>query len=145
VPAAGWRATAAAEAVDRIRALGEGRRGDVAAAALLDELRALMWDAVGPLRRAAGIEQALARLGAMRAALPDVAIPPGRACNPGVADWFELRAGLVAAEAVARAALGRRESRGAHQREDFAYSDAALARRQLVAMRNGVVAAGFDR
>jgi len=135
-PAAGWRDSSAVEAVERIRELGEGRSGTVAAAALLDELRAVMADDVGPLRTAAGLERALDRLGDLRAALGDVAIAPGRACNPALADWFELRASLVAAEAVTRAALARRESRGAHQREDFPDSIPELAKSQRVVMNN---------
>jgi succinate dehydrogenase / fumarate reductase flavoprotein subunit/fumarate reductase (CoM/CoB) subunit A len=80
------------------------------------------------------LELALTRIGEMRAALPSLAIAPGRAFNASLADWFELRASLVAAEAVTRAALSRRESRGAHQRADFPDSDPAQARRQLVTM-----------
>lgn len=63
-----------------------------------------------------------------------LAIPPGRVCNPGLADWFELRAGLAAAEAVAAAALARTESRGAHQRDDFPDTDPAWAKNQRVAI-----------
>jgi succinate dehydrogenase / fumarate reductase flavoprotein subunit/fumarate reductase (CoM/CoB) subunit A len=63
----------------------------------------------------------------MRASLSHVAVAPGREFNTSLADWFELRASLVAAEAVARAALARRESRGAHQREDFPETDPAQA------------------
>ena len=139
-----WRDGAAAEAVDRIRDLSGGRRGDTAAAALLDELRALMWDDVGPLRSAAGLERALARLREMRAALGRVAITPGRVANASLADWFELRASLMAAETVAQAALVRRESRGAHQREDFPDSNAAFAMSQrIVRDAAGAVSASF--
>jgi succinate dehydrogenase/fumarate reductase flavoprotein subunit len=143
---AGWRDSAAAEAVERIRELGEGRPGNVAAGGLLDELRALMGDDVGPLRNAAGLARALARLGDMRAALGDAAIAPGRECNASLADWFELRASLIAAEAVTRAALARRESRGAHQRADFPDSSPEFAKSQSVAMElAGSVTAGFGR
>jgi succinate dehydrogenase/fumarate reductase flavoprotein subunit len=133
-PAAAWRDSAAAEAVAHIRSRGEGRTGEVFAAALLDELRALMADDVGPLRDAPGLTRALARLGEMRAALPDIVIAPGRESNASLADWFELRASLLAAEAVTRAALARRESRGAHQREDFPRTDPALAVSQRVSL-----------
>ena len=34
-------------------------------------------------------------------------------------DWFDLRNMLLVAQTVVRAAIERRESRGAHQREDF--------------------------
>jgi succinate dehydrogenase/fumarate reductase flavoprotein subunit len=133
-PAAGWNDSAAAEAVDRVSALADGRTGHLTAAALLDELRALMGDDVGPLRSAEGLNRALARLGDIRAALPDVTIALGRECNASLADWFELRAGLLTAEAVTRAALNRRESRGAHQREDFPDSDPRLAASRRVAL-----------
>jgi succinate dehydrogenase/fumarate reductase flavoprotein subunit len=145
-PVSRWHDGAAAEAVDRIRALADGRNGDEGATVLLDALRALMGEAVGPLRDAKGLSRALARLGEMRAALPSLAIAAERECNASLADWFELRASLVAAEAVTRAALARRESRGAHQRTDFPDADAALARRQSVAMdRDGAIAASFGR
>jgi len=79
----------------------------------------------------------------MRAGLPEAAIAPGRVFNPTVADWFELRASLVAAEAVAHAALVREESRGAHQREDFPESDPAWACSRYVRMtRGGALVAG---
>jgi succinate dehydrogenase/fumarate reductase flavoprotein subunit len=142
--AAGWRDGAAAEAVERIRERRDGRDGDVSATALLDGLRALMWDDVGPLRDAAGLGRALARLGEMRDALAHLAVAPGRESNAGLADWFELRAGLVAAEAVACAALTRCESRGAHQRDDFPASDPRLARNIRVSLdRSGSAVAGF--
>jgi len=131
-----WDRRAAAEAVDRVRYRTDGRRGDVAAAVLLDELRELMWRDVGPFRSAAGLGRAAERLAAMRRALPDLAIAPGRAFNATLADWFELRAGLTAALAVTHAALARCESRGAHQREDFPDTDPAWARRQYVGIAN---------
>jgi succinate dehydrogenase/fumarate reductase flavoprotein subunit len=119
---------------DRLARLAEGRCGEVSAAELLEDLRAVMQDDVGPFRDAAGLARAVARLREMRAELPALAIPPGRVCNPGLADWFELRASLVAAETVAVAALARTESRGAHQRDDFPEADPAWARNQRVAL-----------
>ena len=105
-----------------------------------------MWDDVGPLRHADGLERAVVRLGELRAALARVAIASGRECNASLADWFELRASLIAAEAVTRAALARRESRGAHQREDFPASGPEFARSRLVAMDAARgVAAGLAR
>jgi succinate dehydrogenase/fumarate reductase flavoprotein subunit len=145
---AGWDARRAAPAVEAIRALRDGPRGDGAAAAveLLDELRELMWREVGPLRTRDGLTGAAAGLAALRAALPDLAIAPGRAFNPTLTDWFELRASLVAAAAVTQAALAREESRGAHQREDFPATDPAWACRQQVTMRaDGSIAVGIAR
>jgi succinate dehydrogenase / fumarate reductase flavoprotein subunit/fumarate reductase (CoM/CoB) subunit A len=133
--APGWAGRFAAASVERIRSRAEGRPGDVGAASLLDELRELMWTEIGPFRTAVGLARAVARLAGMRAALNDAATLPGRVFNPTLADWFELRASLIAAEAVAHAALARQESRGAHQREDFPATDPARARSQHVSMR----------
>jgi succinate dehydrogenase/fumarate reductase flavoprotein subunit len=140
---AGWRDSAAAEAVERIQALRDGRKGNVSAAALLDQLRMLMWDDVGPLRHKAGLKRALTRLRGLRGGLGEVTIAPGRESNASLADWFELRASLIAAEAVTHAALMRRESRGAHQREDFPVTVPDLANNLHVTMTNGSVFAAF--
>ena len=143
---AGWDPAAAVLAVKRIRELADGRNGEVSAAAMLEELREVMWADVGPFRDAAGLDRALAHIGDMRAALDRVTIAPGQRCNPALGDWFELRASRVAAEAVARAALARCESRGAHQREDFPETAPAWLRNQRVTMAaEGEIAVTFAR
>jgi succinate dehydrogenase flavoprotein subunit len=128
-----WEPLAAAPSVARIASLADGRPGDVSAAELLEELRDLMWTEVGPFRYADGLNRALTRIADLRTALDRVAVAPGRRVNASLADWLELRAGLVAAEAVARAAAARCESRGAHQREDFPETDPAWGRNQRLA------------
>jgi succinate dehydrogenase/fumarate reductase flavoprotein subunit len=130
----GWERGPAAPALERIRRLAEGSRGELSAAVLLDELRDLMGTEVGAFRNAAGLARAVRRLADLRAGLSAAAIAPGLQFNPTVADWLELRASLVAAEAVAHAALLREESRGAHQREDFPETDPGWARSQYVRM-----------
>lgn len=142
----GWRRTSRTPGVERIREIAAGRRGDIGPAQLLGELREVMWRDVGPYRNAAGLTRALARITAMQSSLPQLAVMPGVAWNPTVADWFELRAGLVAAEAVAWAALRREESRGAHQREDFPATNPEWQRRQHIRMApDGALAAGDER
>ncbi len=142
----GWHRQSATTAVERIRSLAEGRRGEASPVRMLEELRELMWMKVGPFRTATGLAGAVGRLAEMRRALPNAAILPGREFNPTLSDWFELRASLIAAEAVARAAQKRTESRGAHQREDFPATDPAWARSQHVWMsEDGTLGAGFAR
>jgi succinate dehydrogenase flavoprotein subunit len=131
----GWRFAAATPAVDGLRGQLGGRHGDVSAAELLDEMRDLMWRDVGPFRNAPGLARAADRLAALRGELPELTIGPEHAFNPMLADWYELRASLLAAAAVTQAALRREESRGAHQREDFPEACPAWALRQRVAMR----------
>jgi succinate dehydrogenase/fumarate reductase flavoprotein subunit len=130
-----WDARRAAPAVAQIRELGEGRNGEHNATRQLAELRKLMWEDVGPFRDAAGMARAIARLTELRGALRHAAIAPGGAFNPTLTDWFDLRGSLIAAEAVARAALARTESRGAHQREDFPETIPSWAQRQHVSMQ----------
>ncbi len=57
-------------------------------------------------------------------------------------DWFDLRAMLLVAEAVARTALARTESRGAHQRDDFPDTTGAWAVHQTVSLFGGSLLVG---
>jgi len=120
--------------------------GDGASAiALLGELKALMWHDVGPFRTRAGLDRAIGRIRAMAADnLPRVPVPEAAAFANELADWYELRAALLAAESVAVAARAREESRGAHQREDFPESSAAFLRNQTVGLHNNRPVASFD-
>jgi succinate dehydrogenase/fumarate reductase flavoprotein subunit len=116
-----WQPAAAADAVDTIRARAAGGRGASGPkpVALMKELRALMWDDVGPIRDAAGLGRARRRITDMRDSdLPAATVRDDAAYNVALAEWFQLRGALAAAEAVAVAALARTESRGAHQRAD---------------------------
>ncbi len=115
------------------------------AIALLGELKALMWRDVGPFRTRAGLDRAIVRIREMAADdLPRVPVPETAVFANEMADWHELRAALLVAESVAVAARAREESRGAHQREDFPESNAALARNQTVRLDDTNAVAGFD-
>ena len=112
-----WRAAAAQAGLDLI--LAEAQASQVNLAALIVELQTIMDQHVGPFRTEAGLEAALTDIARLRQALG--ALPPGREARFDTQrlDWFDARNMLLVAEAVTRAALARRESRGAHQREDF--------------------------
>jgi succinate dehydrogenase/fumarate reductase flavoprotein subunit len=142
----GWRQQSAAAAVERMRCLAIGYDGVFAAAELREELRDLMWREVGPFRTHTGLSRALERVAVLRASLTDVKVAAGEGWNPTLVDWFDLRSGLVAAEAVTRAALAREESRGAHQRDDFPSTEAACARRLRVwVTSDGTLGASAER
>ncbi len=113
----GWNDAAAARALELI-----GKRSQAAAApntaALLIELQALMSDCVGPFRTEDKLQQALMKLQQMQRELGPL---PAAATQYDMVslDWFDLRNMLLVAQCVVRAAIARKESRGAHQREDF--------------------------
>jgi succinate dehydrogenase/fumarate reductase flavoprotein subunit len=111
-------------------------------AALFAALQAVMADEVGPFRTAAGLEEALDWVGALRVAAG--AVPPGAPGAHDLArlDWFDLRQGLLVAEAIIRSAQARQESRGAHQREDFPGMDEAWTVNQTLQLRDGALQLG---
>ena len=90
--------------------------------ALQDCMQAL----VGIYRVEADIAQALVTLGQLKARAALVRVEGTRMYNPGWHLARDLRNMLVVSEAIARSALLRRESRGAHSRLDFTGMDAAL-------------------
>jgi succinate dehydrogenase / fumarate reductase flavoprotein subunit len=83
------------------------------------ELQQTMNDLVGLIRREHEVKQALEELVKFKERAANVAVPGGRAYNPGWHYAQDLRNMLLVAECVAMAALERRESRGGHTREDY--------------------------
>jgi succinate dehydrogenase / fumarate reductase flavoprotein subunit/fumarate reductase (CoM/CoB) subunit A len=126
-------------AFEGLEALSRGTtKGGRTAAALQAELQQLMWEQAGPFRTAEKLAAALRRIEQMQQEeLPNLRLSQGDAFNLDVQDWFELRAMLATAETVVSAALARRESRGAHQREDFPNADEALLKNQVMELKGG--------
>jgi succinate dehydrogenase / fumarate reductase flavoprotein subunit len=82
------------------------------------ELQAMMQERVGIFREEQGLTTAISALADLRARAANVRAPGGRAFNPAWNLCRDLRNLLTCAEAIARAALLRSESRGAHSRLD---------------------------
>ncbi len=136
----GWDAASAADAVARLQdAIDNGGESGVPANVLQQRLQTLMWERAGSFRTADQLGQALDGIREIREA--PVAVRPAGGYNLDLQDRLELRAMLTTAESVVRAALGRGESRGAHQRLDFPDSDERLVANQVIEMRGGKVAA----
>ncbi|MBA2314971.1 MAG: fumarate reductase/succinate dehydrogenase flavoprotein subunit [Chloroflexi bacterium] len=95
---------------------------------LHEELQSTMQSQVGIFRTEADLEEAIRRIGDLRSRWPDIGISGGRPYNPGWDLVFEVRNMLIVSEAIARSALQRRESRGAHSRLDYTEPDPAWAR-----------------
>jgi succinate dehydrogenase/fumarate reductase flavoprotein subunit len=87
------------------------------------ELESLMWDKVGIVRHEQGLGEALAELGTIGERTRRVKAPGGSAFNLEWGEGMNLINLTIVAEMVARSALHRRESRGAHYRSDLPESD----------------------
>jgi fumarate reductase flavoprotein subunit len=87
---------------------------------LRERLYDVMWQKVGIIRDAAGLRAALAELDAIASELERAAIADAnRAFNLTWHDWLNLKSLVAVSQVIARAALAREDSRGAHYREDF--------------------------
>jgi succinate dehydrogenase flavoprotein subunit len=106
-------------------------------AEMITALQAAMADDVGPLRDAARLRRALARIDGLAAALGARPFGAPTAFDLRRLEWFDLRNMLLVARAVAATALAREESRGAHQREDFPATEAAWRVNQIVRWHGG--------
>lgn len=106
-------------------------------AALIARLQALMQDYVGPFRTEEGLKHALDQLQVLKAELGEALPGDGGPQDPVRLDALDLHNMLLVAGAVTRSALARRESRGAHQRDDFPGMDEAWTLNQTLALRDG--------
>jgi succinate dehydrogenase / fumarate reductase flavoprotein subunit len=86
---------------------------------LHEDLQGVMQTLVGIFRTREDLEAAIVRLDEIEARWPHVRVTGPRSFNSTWDLVFELRNMLTASEAVARSALLREESRGAHSRLDF--------------------------
>jgi fumarate reductase flavoprotein subunit len=87
---------------------------------LRDRLAQTMWDDIGILRTAEGIEQGMAKLAEHHAEHARTGLADGdRAFNLTWHDWLNLDSLLAVSEAIGTAAAARTDSRGAHFREDY--------------------------
>ena len=91
------------------------------------KLQDMMQDLVGIVRVESEMDQALVKLGELKAMADKVVVPGNREYNPGWHTALDLRNLLTVSEAVAISALARKESRGAHFRDDYPDKSAEFA------------------
>ena len=100
------------------------------------DLQTMMQELVGIVRLDSEMREALERLKALRRRAAEVGVGGNREFNPGWHTAMDLPNLIDISEAIARAALERRESRGGHFRDDYPDKDPAFGAFNIVLTRN---------
>ena len=116
-------------------ATSSARKADINPAAEIVRLQQLMNELVGPLRSPEGLARAIEHLDALRDAC--AVLPAPGAVDAEWVDRHDLANMRIVAECVTRAAAARKESRGAHQRDDFPQTASDWQRHQRLRLASG--------
>jgi succinate dehydrogenase / fumarate reductase flavoprotein subunit len=99
------------------------------------DLQESMQDLVGIVRTESEMQQALGKIAQLQTRADRVGITGHRQYNSGWHTAIDLASLLVVSEAITRAALLRKESRGAQFREDFPNKDTEWGKHNIVVKR----------
>jgi succinate dehydrogenase / fumarate reductase, flavoprotein subunit len=99
------------------------------------DLQEAMQDLVGIVRTESEMQQALAKIANLQTRAGQVGIAGHRQYNNGWHTAIDLASLLLVSEAITRAALLRKESRGAQFREDFPNKDSEWGKYNIVVKR----------
>ncbi|MBS1248627.1 MAG: L-aspartate oxidase [Chloroflexi bacterium] len=113
------------QAEERLHHLAQRGEGELTPAQGKDRLRAVMWEGVGLIRTEEGLRSAQEEIDSLREEiLPRISLHgPSLLQNQSLVAYLELENMLTAADLIIQSALARRESRGAHYREDFPHEE----------------------
>jgi succinate dehydrogenase / fumarate reductase, flavoprotein subunit len=101
------------------------------------DLQKTMQSLVGIFRVREDVQKALAELGKYKERLANTSVEGSRMFNPGWHMAIDMKSMLTVSEAVARSALVREESRGAHSRIDFPELSAEWGKKNSIIRRDG--------
>jgi succinate dehydrogenase / fumarate reductase, flavoprotein subunit len=100
--------------------------GDELPRPLQRELRDSLWELCGVVRSEERLLRGLEKVTELSSRASNLDLQPGSENYRDLWVALDLRSSLAVAEATLRAALERKESRGAHQRQDFPETDEAF-------------------
>jgi fumarate reductase (CoM/CoB) subunit A len=98
-------------------------KGDIYPHQIKTELMETMWENVAIIRNEDGLKFALNKIEELKLKTLDMNVPEGSGFNKNLLDALEIENMLTIASLVTQSALLRRESRGAHYREDYPKTD----------------------
>jgi succinate dehydrogenase / fumarate reductase flavoprotein subunit len=104
---------------------------------LHEDLKDKMQTFVGIIRSEEDLKKGLEHLERLKTATSRVKVDGNRHFNAAWHQAFDMRNMLIVSEAMARAALLRTESRGAHAREDFPEMDKGRLSKINMVVRGG--------
>jgi succinate dehydrogenase / fumarate reductase flavoprotein subunit len=96
------------------------------------DLQDMMQDLVGIVRTESEMQEALKGLDALKDRANKVSVTGNVDFNPGWHTALDLRNLLTVSEAIARAAIERKESRGGQYREDYPQKDTEWGKKNIV-------------
>jgi succinate dehydrogenase / fumarate reductase, flavoprotein subunit len=101
------------------------------------DLQKMMQSLVGIFRVRDDLQKALGELQKLKDRLSHVSVEGSRMFNPGWHLAMDMKSMLTVSEAVARSAMVREESRGAHSRIDFPETNPEWGKKNNIIWRNG--------
>jgi succinate dehydrogenase / fumarate reductase flavoprotein subunit len=113
------------------------RQGGENPYAIHRDLQTTMQSLVGIFRTREDVQRALVELGKLKERWSHTSVEGSRMFNPGWHLALDLKSMLTISEAVAKSALVREESRGAHSRIDFPESSAEWGTKNNIIFRSG--------
>jgi succinate dehydrogenase / fumarate reductase flavoprotein subunit len=108
------------------------RNGKENAYAIQHDLQETMHNLVGIIRTESELKEALKEVRAQKERAKHTGVEGNRQYNPGWHLAMDLRSLLTVSEAITLAALERKESRGAHTRDDYPLASAEFAKNNVV-------------
>jgi succinate dehydrogenase / fumarate reductase flavoprotein subunit len=104
---------------------------------VLKELNKIMSTYVGIFREEADLKTGVAKLEELKAQVKQAGAKGGKAYNPGWHMCRDLKNMIICSEAIARSALSRKESRGAHSRLDYPNTEKDWEGKNTACSRSG--------
>jgi fumarate reductase (CoM/CoB) subunit A len=100
-----------------------GMKGSIKPFEVKLKIKKIMQDKVGIIRKRDQLKKAIDEISECKSMMKDLCIPSIRRFNMDWIDALEVSNMITVAEAIAKSAIAREESRGAHYREDFPRRD----------------------